>query len=119
MDKALEIGQTSVTGSFHLLIGKVASTLILAIGTIILQIYILQSDYGLYTVALIPATTFLLFQDWGIGTALIRFCALGKATKSGNLRNIVVAGLTFEVATGIALTIVSLLTAKFYRVSRF
>jgi hypothetical protein len=61
----LKMGRVSATGSFQLFIGKVLSTVILAVGSIIVGIFILESDYGLYTIALIPATTMLLFQDWG------------------------------------------------------
>jgi hypothetical protein len=64
MDKALKMGRASATGSFQLFIGKIISTVILTVGTIILGIFILEGDYGLYAIALIPATTMLLFQDW-------------------------------------------------------
>ena len=108
------MGKVSATGSFQLFIGKVLSTLILALGSIIVGIFILESDYGLYAIALIPATTVLLFQDWGTSSALIKYCASLRATnKEGELRRTIVAGLTFNVATGIALTILSLLIASF------
>ena len=114
LDKALEIGKTSATGSLHLFIGKIASTIILAIGTIILQGIILESDYGLYFLALIPATTFLIFQDWGVGTAIARHCAQFRAAnKEADLRKIVIAGLTFEVTTGLFLTALAALTANY------
>jgi O-antigen/teichoic acid export membrane protein len=60
----MEIGKTSSIGSFHLFVGKVVSTVILAVGTIILTTLILEADYGLYAVALVPTSTLLLFQDW-------------------------------------------------------
>jgi len=114
MDKALKMGRVSATGSFQLFIGKVLSTVIMAVGSIMVGIFILESDYGLYAIALIPATTMLLFQDWGTGSALIKSCAnLRAANKEDDLRKTIVAGLTFNVATGIALTILSLLTASF------
>ena len=36
MEKAFEMGKTSATGSFQLLIGVATSTIIMAVGTIIL-----------------------------------------------------------------------------------
>ena len=119
-DKALEMGQTSATGSFHLFVGKSVSTIVLAVGTIILGLFILQSDYGLYAIALIPAGTFMLFQDWGVGAALTKYCANYKTTTE-NLdgRKIIIAGLTFEIATAIILTLISLLTARFVASSLF
>jgi hypothetical protein len=47
MDKALEIGKTSATGSFHLLIGVAGSTLIMAIGTLALNAMLPVSGVGL------------------------------------------------------------------------
>jgi stage V sporulation protein B len=114
MDKALKMGQASATGSFQLFIGKIVSTVVLAVGTIILGIFIKEGEYGLYAIALIPATTILLFQDWGVASAMTKYCAQYRAlNKEGDLRRIIVSGLTFEVATGIALTVLSLLMANF------
>jgi O-antigen/teichoic acid export membrane protein len=114
MDKSLEMGQASATGGFHLFAGKTLSTVILAVGTIILGWFILEGDYGLYGVALIPATTFLLFQDWGVGAAMTRYCAQCRAAKKeGALRRIIIVGLAFEVASGLVLTVISLVTSNF------
>jgi len=38
----------------------------MAVGSIILALIISPGDLGLYAIALIPATTFALFQDWGV-----------------------------------------------------
>ncbi len=114
MDKAVKMGKTSATGSFQLFIGRIVSTIVLAVGTIIVGIFISDVQYGLYTIALVPATTFLLFQDWGVSFALTKYCAnLRAAKKEGELRRIIISGLTFEVITGIALTLISFLTANF------
>ena len=119
-DKALEMGQTSASGSFHLFIGKSVSTVVLAVGTIVLGLFILQSDYGLYAIALIPAGTFMLFQDWGVGSALTKYCATSKtAMKDFDGRKIIIAGLIFEIATATVLTVISLLTARFMASSLF
>jgi O-antigen/teichoic acid export membrane protein len=114
MEKAVDMGKTSVKGSFQLFIGRIVSTLVLAVGTIVVGMYISDVEYGLYTIALVPAATFLLFQDWGVGTALTKYCANYRAEKKeAELRTIIVSGLTFQVLTGIALTLLSFLTASF------
>ena len=114
MDKALKMGRDSTTGSFHLFIGKIVSTVLLAVGTIILGLFILEGEYGLYAIALIPATTLLLFQDWGVGSAMTKYCAHYRAIDNeGDLRKIIVSGLTFEVVTGLSLTLLSLFIANF------
>jgi stage V sporulation protein B len=85
----------------------------LAIGTIIVGLYINQGEYGLYTIALVPAATFLLFQDWGVGSAITKYCAsYRESQKHSELRNVIVSGLLFEVLTGLVLTIILLITAN-------
>ena len=120
MAKALTMGRTSVTGSLQLFLGKIVSTVIMAVSTIIMGWFILEGDYGLYVVALIPATTLLLFQDWGISSALIRNCARSRASNDGGeLKKIIIAGLTFEITTGLILTLASVLMATFIATSIF
>jgi O-antigen/teichoic acid export membrane protein len=114
MNKALEIGKVSAGGTVYLFAGKTLSTIILAVGTIVLAWFILEGDYGLYAVALIPVGTLSLFQDWGVSTALTRSCAKYRAAnEAAELRKTVMAGLTFEVATGTILAAASALTATF------
>ena len=108
------MAKTSAAGSFHLFMGKMGSTLIMFVGTMILTLFIHESDYGLYAIALIPSSLLILFQDWGVGVALIRHCAQCRAAgNKANLRKPIVAGLTFAVSTGLLLTAFSLLTANF------
>jgi O-antigen/teichoic acid export membrane protein len=114
MDKALKMGRESASGSFHLFTGKIVSTVILAIETIILGIFLTESEYGLYAVAFIPIATILLFQDWGISSALTKYCAQCKAKgDKAYLRKIIKVGVGFELATGILLAITSYLMANF------
>jgi stage V sporulation protein B len=115
MDKATEMGKTSALGSVHLFLGVSISTIIAAVGTVILGILILPGDYGLYAVALIPISTLSMFQDWGIGSALVRYCAKYRATNEEvEQRKVIIAGLIFGAATGLVLTVVSLLLANFF-----
>jgi len=114
MEKALEMGKVSAAGSFQLFIGKAASTIILAVGAIILARLMLPAEYGLYSIALIPAMMISLFQDWGVGSAMTKYIAHFRAeNKNEHLQDVVVAGVTFEVITGLALSFLSLLLASF------
>jgi O-antigen/teichoic acid export membrane protein len=116
----MEMGRTSAVGSFHLFFGKSISTVIMAIGTIIMGAIILDGDYGLFTIAMIPATTLLLFQDWGVSSAVTRECAQCRAVNNGkNLRKIIISSISFELTTGIVLTLISLLTANFMATAIF
>jgi stage V sporulation protein B len=118
MDKALEMGRDSATGSFQLFIGVAASTIILAAGTFILLRIMLPEEYGLVSIALIPSNMIILFRDWGVNSAITRHVAYFRSeNKHKDIYGIVYAGLIFEITTGIALTIVSLLLANFIATS--
>ena len=65
MDKAMEMGKTSTVGSVQLFLGTSISTIIRAVGAIILGLYILPGDYGLYAIALIPGNNPFSFPGLG------------------------------------------------------
>ena len=81
MQKALQIGKKSATGSFQLFVGMAASTIIMAVGTIILARLITPEEYGLYTVALVPCNMAVLFRGWGINRAITKYTATLRAQK--------------------------------------
>ena len=106
MQKALEMGKTSAAGSFQLFAGVATSTITMAIGTIILARLMTPEEYGLYSIALIPSYMIILFRDWGVNSAITRYTASLRAeNKEEHIREVVVAGIVFEVATGLTLTI--------------
>jgi stage V sporulation protein B len=114
MEKALEMGKTSATGSFQLLIGVALSTVIMAVGAIILGRLLTTADYGLYGIVLIPLTMINLFRDWGINSAMTKYIATLRASqKEEEIPDVIAAGLIFEVASGIALSFLSLALATF------
>jgi O-antigen/teichoic acid export membrane protein len=115
MSKASEMGKVSAVGGMHIFLGKMCATVMQAVGTIIVGMLILPEDYGLYAIAFVPATALLLFQDWGVGSAMARFCAKSRAeNNASNLRRTIKVGLTFEVITAVLLTAVSLGLASFF-----
>jgi O-antigen/teichoic acid export membrane protein len=114
MEKALEMGKTSAAGSFHIFIGVSVSTVIMAVGTILLGRFLGGDAYGLYTVTLVPALMIGLFRDWGVNSAMTKYIAsLRLENDDAEIRNVIVAGLVFEVAVGLALLFFSLLSANF------
>jgi stage V sporulation protein B len=114
MEKALEMGKTSAAGSFRLLIGVATSTIIMAVGTVVLTRLLSPAEYGLYAIAFIPSLTINLFRDWGINSAITKYIASFRVShKDEETREVMVAGLIFEVATGLALSFLSLFLASF------
>jgi len=114
MDKALEIGRRSAVGSFHLFIGVTASTLIMALGSVILAWLMTPEEYGLYSVALIPSYTMILFRDWGVNSAITKFTATLRAqNRREEAYRIIRAGIIFEAISGITLTIIAVAISSF------
>lgn len=114
MEKAFEMGKTSATGSLQLLIGVATSTIIMAVGTIIIGRLLTTDEFGLYGIALVPFTLINLFRDWGINSAMTKYIASLRAShKDEEIHDFIVAGLIFEVATGLALSFLSLFLANF------
>jgi O-antigen/teichoic acid export membrane protein len=114
MDKALKMGKVSATGGFQLFMGQTISTIIMAVGTIILTRFISPEEYGLYFIALMPSLMINLFRDWGVNSAMTKHIAHFRATsKDEDTHDVIAAGLIFEIATGLALTLLSLLLASF------
>jgi len=108
------MAKVSATGSLKLSLGLVVSTVIMAVGTIILARLLSPGEYGLYSIALIPSLMFCLFRDFGVDSAMTKYIAQFRAsTKDENARDMIVAGLTFEIITGLTLSFVSLLMASF------
>ncbi len=112
MEKALKMGKVSATGSFQLFVGVATSSVIMAVGAIILARLLSPAEYGLYTVALIPSMMINLFRDWGVNSAMAKYVAHSRAAeKKENVRDIIAAGLIFEISTGLALSLLSVFLA--------
>ena len=68
MNKAADMAKVSVKGGFHVMWGLVASTVIQAVGTILIALLLGEDNYGLYSIALTAPTLIVLFRDWGINS---------------------------------------------------
>jgi O-antigen/teichoic acid export membrane protein len=114
MNKALKMAKASATGSLKLSLGLVTSSVIMAVGTIILGRLLSPEEYGLYSIALIPSLMFALFRDFGVNSAMTKYIAQFRASnKDENAHDIIVAGLAFEIVTGLTLSFISLFMANF------
>lgn len=101
LSKASEMAKISVKGGFHLLWGLVASTIISAVGTIIIAKLLGPSNYGLYTIALSAPTLISTFRDWGINTAMVKYAAQYNSENDvAKIKNVFLSGLVFEVVAG-------------------
>jgi O-antigen/teichoic acid export membrane protein len=113
MDKALELGKSSATGSFHLLIGVVGSTVIMAVGTLILAGLLQVNELGLYGIAFIPSSIINYFRDWGVNSALTQqIASLRAAGKDSEIHDVIVSGVIFEIISGVILSLVCFAVAE-------
>ena len=102
------MAKISAKGSFHMLWGLAASTVISAVGTIIISILLGEDNFGLYSIALMAPNLIMLFRDWGVSFAMIRYTAQNNAeNKTENIKGIFLSGLIFETVLGVALSLPS------------
>ncbi len=73
MSKAADMAKVSARGGFHLLWGLVISTVISAVGTIIIANLLSPDEMGLYYIALAAPLLIQYFRDWGVGAAMIKY----------------------------------------------
>jgi len=115
LSKAVDIGKVSAKGSFHILWGLVASTIISAVGTIVVARLLAPSEYGIYTIAFIVPNFISIFADWGVGGAMVRYIAqYNSEGKNNSLRGIVVSGMVFKTVIALLLSVISLLLSAFF-----
>ena len=108
LTKVFSITKTAVEGGFYVFTGNALSTVVLVVASITIARLLGASNYGLYSVALIPSSFMLLFTDFGVNQALVRFLAKLKSEgKEDEIQILVKMGLLFEILTS---TLVFLLT---------
>ena len=114
MSKAADMAKVSLKGGFHVMWGLIVSTVISAVGTIIIAWLLGEDNYGLYAITLTAPNLIVLFRDWGIISAMIRYTAQSKAeNKTTNIRSIFLSGLIFEIVLGITLSLIGFLLSGF------
>jgi O-antigen/teichoic acid export membrane protein len=120
MSKATDIAKISVRGGFHVMWGLVASTIISSVGTIIIAGLLGAANFGLYSIAITAPTIIVLFRDWGVTSAMIRYTAQNNAeNKTANIKSIYMSGLLFEIALGITLSVIGFLLSNFLAATVF
>ncbi len=120
MSKAADMAKASVKGGFHVLWGQFASTIISAVGAIILALVLGESNYGLYAVILSAPTLIGLFQDLGVNYAITRYSArLNVENRTSEIRSIFLSGLIFKTLLGLTLSFFCLLLAPYLAVNVF
>jgi O-antigen/teichoic acid export membrane protein len=114
MSKATDMAKVSAKGGFHLLWGLVISTVISAVGTIVIARLLGEDNLGLYAIAITAPNLITIFRDWGINTAMVRYSAqYNSENNASKIKSVFVGGLAFEIIFGLALSVFSILISGF------
>ena len=120
MSKAGDIAKVSAKGGFNVLWGLVISAVISSVGTIFIARLLGSDLYGLYAIVLTAPSLIMIFRDWGVNSAMIRFTAQYRAEgRAEEVRSIFVSGLIFEIALGLVLSVISFVLSGFLATSVF
>lgn len=73
------LGERAARGAGQLFLGNTLSQIVQGVGIILVARLLGATDYGLYTLLLVPAATFFVFTRIGFGTAATRYVAYYNA----------------------------------------
>ncbi len=114
MSKAVKLAKTSTKGGFNLFWGVALSSIISALGVMIVAGILEEGEYGLVAIALTAPSLIQIIRDLGIDQATIKYIAqYNQENKTTQIKNILIAGITFEFLLGIILSIFSYLISGF------
>lgn len=117
MGEAIRAGRISAKGSFNLFLGVAVSSVIMAVGTVIIGSLLGDANYGIYATALIPLSLFTLFRDFGINFAMIKYVAQYRSeNRTTEIRNILASGMLFKLISSVLFSVVCYLLADFLAV---
>jgi len=112
LTELIDVARASTKGSFFLFIGNTSSTIILALGSILIARLLGPENYGLYTVALITPSFLIALSDLGISPALTRFSArLRTQERHREAAGLIKAGILFKLLSSLLLALILLLTS--------
>jgi len=104
--------QRSARGSLILVVGQISSTVISALGAILVARFLGSKSYGQVALVMIPVSIIALFRDLGVTNALVRYIAQYRAEgKISDINTLVRAGLFINSAVGAVLSLVTFLLA--------
>jgi len=109
LSKSSDLARSSAQGGFNILWGMILSSIISAVGTIIVG-NALGEEYGLISIVLSGPLMITSIRDLGINQAIIKYSTQYRTeNNSEKLKNIVIAGTSFNVILGIVFTLASFL----------
>jgi stage V sporulation protein B len=98
--------RSSARGSLILLVGQVISTVLSAVGIILVARFLGATSFGGVSVALVPFGFANLFIDWGVSPAIIKYLSQYRfENKPENRRLLIESALLLNILIGTTLTL--------------
>jgi O-antigen/teichoic acid export membrane protein len=107
------MAKVSARGGFNLMWGLVASTVISFVGILAITVILGDKNYGLYIIAISGPTLIATFRDWGVNSAIVKYSAQYNVEDKTKIRGIIFAGIVFEIALGLSLSVLSFALSPF------
>lgn len=118
--KAVKLAKTSTKGGFTLFWGVAISSIISALGVMIVAGILEEGEYGIVAIALTAPNLLILIRDLGIDQSTIKYTAQYKQeNKLTEIKNILIAGITFEFLLGIILSVLSYIFSGYIAIKIF
>jgi len=114
VSKARSMAKVSAKGIFNIFWGLIVSSIISAIGVMIVAGILSEGDYGLVAIALMGPNLIGIFRDWGVDWATIKYTAQYRSeNKEANVKNVLASVVFFEILLGFSLSIFSFFVSGF------
>lgn len=106
--------EASAKGSMILMLGQMVSTLISALGAIVVARILGSTDYGLLSIAIIPVNLAMILVNNGVTNGVINFVARDRFENQGrNVWSIVLSGFIINVSAGLVTAFVLLVSSGY------
>jgi O-antigen/teichoic acid export membrane protein len=103
---------TSARGGLITFLGGTFAAVVGAVGTLFVAGLLSPSDYGLYTLSLLPELLFVILADWGVSSAITRYIARYRSNNMmWKTRRLVHVALLFKLATSSLLALALFVSA--------
>ena len=110
----------SARGSLILIFGQIISTVIAAVGSILVARFLGSTSYGEVTLAIIPVNIANLFRNIGVSAALVKYIAQFRSEKkTADIRILIRAGVLLNSVAGLLLFLVTFLLSGFLATNVF
>ncbi len=114
------MAQVSAKGVFNIFWGLAASSIISALGVMLVAGILSEADYGLVAIVLTGPNLIAIFRDWGADWATIKYTAQYRAEdKKENVKNVVASIIVFEIILGLSLSLLSFFVSGFLATNIF